>query len=357
MMTQNPSHDDHAITLDAHLESLRKALHDAQQARKEETLTPDAMQEALTQLASNLRRDFPQQSEIAVLEASMQDLLDGYWARVKDQETNAPTGLGRLDDVLNGGFQRKRLVVLLGAPGSGKTSLANQIAEHVASVHPVLYVTSEDTPDVLLAKTLARVGQMKYSAALYGWERERERIIAAIQAISAHPSAKNLRYVDASMGLPAGMDDIRQRARAHFADKPGPGLLVVDYLQRLARTVRDAAGIRDLREAVTMLTEQLRAMACELDCSVLAIASMNRASGYGRTDASALSSAKESGDIEYTADVIMALTEETGGRKAPPGMAPRALRIDKNRQGETSILALDWYADRQQFTVADRDGR
>ena len=341
-------------TLDAHLESLQRVLHDSRAAQKDSRLAPDHLAAALAELLSNLHRDFPSDS---ITEVSTADLLAGFWERAQARKIAAPTGLGSLDKALNGGFQAKRLMVLLGAPGSGKTSLANQIAEKVAQERPVLYVTSEDAPDILLAKTLSRIAGIQYSAVLYGWADHRVDIWHAIEQLQERPSARLLRYLDVTGGA-ISLDELRDRAQAHFAEEKGPGLIVVDYLQRMARATRDLGGIKELREAVTYLTEQLRAMACDLSCTVLAVASMNRASGYGKNgDASALSSAKESGDIEYSADVLMALVEDSTNKRVPASwMKPRVLRIDKNRLGETVSIPLNWYADRQQFLTVDKEG-
>jgi replicative DNA helicase len=281
-----------------------------------------------------------------IAELSVQDLVTEYWERIKERKIAAPTGIPALDKVLGGGLQPKRLVTLLGAPGSGKTSLANQIADRVAEDSPVLYVTSEDGPDILLAKTLARLAEIPYSVALYGWDGWEQKINRGLAQLLDRPS--DLRYLDVTSGV-ISLEDIRTRARAHFEGKQAHGLIVVDYLQRMARAIKGISGV-ELREAVTQLTEQLRTLACDLECTILAVASMNRASGYGKST-DALSSAKESGDIEYTSDVILALTDDPK-RPERSDHQSRLLRIDKNRQGTTRCLKLDFFADRQMFTLA-----
>ncbi len=348
---------EHDSTLDAHLQSIATLLHDLHAAQKKGTLQPESMAAALQQVYHNFTRDYPPELASSITESSLEDLLSGYWQRAQVRKIAAPTGLGGLDKALNGGFQAKRLVTLLGAPGGGKTSLANQWAEQIADKRPVMYVTSEDSADVLLSKTLARIGNIDYSAVLYGWENRRADINRAMEMLAYRESARNLRYLDVSSGM-ITLDELRTRAAAHFEGKPGPGLIVVDYLQRMARAIRESAGVKELREAVTALTERLRALACELDCTVLVIASMNRASGYGRSsDTNSLSSAKESGDIEYTADVMMALTEDNSNNKRITAsfIEPRILKIDKNRQGPVTTLKLDWRADRQSFTEAGHE--
>ena len=77
--------------------------------------------------------------------------------------------------------------------------------------------------------------------------------------------------------------------------------------------------------------------------------------GYTRSESTgAMASAKESGDIEYTCDVLMALTEDKDkNRVVPVGRTAILLHIDKNRQGQRGkSISLDFWADRQQFTVS-----
>jgi len=308
-----------------------------------------------------------------VASATLGTLTAGYWDRVSQRALAMPTGLAALDEALGGGLQAGRLITLLGAPGSGKTTLANQWAEHIADAgRPVVYLTLEDAPDTLLAKTMARVGGLDYSAALHGYATQRAAITQALATVAGRRSATRLLYVEDVNGLT--LADVKSIAVSHFArygaqhaaasgisglDSGGAGVLVVDYLQRLARAQRGPDARDDLRIIVGKLTEDLRGLGRELGCCVVAIASMNRASGYGKAgDVSVLASAKEAGDIEYTADVLMALTDASDDAKARVGLKheARLLRIDKNRLGEASKkIILDWYPARQQFTeVSDR---
>lgn len=318
-------------------------------------------QEALARAA----RVLDVQAPTAGAPRTVADMIAGYWRRVAEYAETAPTGLRGLDDKLGGGFLPGRLVVLLGAPGYGKTTLANQVAEHVASAgRPVVYLTMEDTADTLLAKTIARVGALDYGAVLQGRERLRAEIAAALEQVGERPSASRLLYLESDSRL--SLDALRETTRAHFARFPQAkgtaGLIVVDYLQRAARATSAASGAQlELRLAVSALTDALRDLAREQGATVLALASQNRASGYG-SSSNVLSSGKESGDIEYGADVVMALADPGEGDRAKNGngaprpsfLKPRALYIAKNRQGEQGEVLLDWYAARQSFTMPDQ---
>jgi replicative DNA helicase len=243
--------------------------------------------------------------------------------------------------------------------------LANQIADYISRERSVLYVSSEDTPMTLLAKTLARRSTIDYSAVLRGYESERDRIEAAFAEYRTQQQVHHLRYLDATQGI--CLQEIADQAQRHFEatrqSTQGDPIIVIDYLQRLVRAedvlLRNAGGSlgSDARQAATIYTERLRALACDLHASVVCLSAMNRASGYTNAGSHVMSAAKESGDIEYTADVILAIGEqrEDGAPIALPSPGDYAwnITIAKNRQGMSSAtgacIELIWRPLFQQF--------
>src|SRR5262249_24405494 len=85
----------------------------------------------------------------------------------------------------------------------------------------------------------------------------------------------------------------------------------------------------------------LHELALGLRSPVLALASQNRSAGnYGSGKGSAaLDSLKESGDLEYAADVVLFLTEPQEHRATPPARAEE-LPGAKNRPGDTGKVGL-----------------
>ena len=118
-------------------------------------------------------------------------------------------------------------------------------------------------------------------------------------------------------------------------------LIVVDYLQLWAKVAEDLRGNFSVRERVDMLGGLLRELALGLHSPLLALASRNRSAGnYGNGKGSAaLDSLKESGDLEYAADVVLFLTEAQEYLATPPARAIE-LTVAKNRDGDTGKLSL-----------------
>jgi len=208
---------------------------------------------------------------------------------------------------------------------------------------------------MMLCRSMARLYGLSYGDLLRGYVK-RESFSNAAIALAERPSASRMLIVE--QRGPFSLDAIAETARAHFAtyDKAhagGPGLLVIDYLQRLARANVGTAG-QDLRLAVTALCERLRDVARDLGCTVMVLSAQGRDAYKSGTGSSALASGKESGDLEYTADALMAIMpsdeKDTRAPVASPGHATCMLRVDKNRQGATGIVYLDWLATRQMFS-------
>lgn len=320
---------------------------DASEIEKELT-TAKLQVSNITQQIQTITRVFPDQAPDKLIQSGMID-YEGY-IETRKQHPPIPTGFKVLNDMLNGGLDPETLVIILGAPGGGKTTLTNQIAVHAADGgRPVLYVTSEDTPFRLYSKTLARQGQMNYKDVLRGKDEYKEKIKETLKLYKESNAAQLLYYLDATSGCE--MATIREKATEVFNKHKdcGEGILVIDYLQRLARSQQTyKSGNGDVRMAVTMITEEIRSIASELKCTVIALAAQSRQSGYGT--ANSLTSAKESGDVEYTADVLITIGEDDNRPPVTPHLKSRVLHIAKNRQGEEGLISFDFYGARQQFT-------
>jgi len=113
-------------------------------------------------------------------------------ARPNDSGNLATSGVSGLDDVLGGGFQRDRLYLLEGVPGSGKTTAALQfLLAGVARRESVLYVTLSET-----------AAELRGVAASHGWTLDGVNVLELVpdeqaldpgeQSTMFHPSEVEL---------------------------------------------------------------------------------------------------------------------------------------------------------------------
>lgn len=222
-----------------------------------------------------------------------------------------PTGFASLDEVLGGGLQTGLYV--LGAVSSlGKTTLAVQIADHVAaSGNPVLFVTIEQSAREIVAKSLSRMasecGQDFSTTDVMSAQRRKSwgegtyaRIMAVCERYTSEV-APNLRILEGTK-QPAVADvaAVALEMQGHYGKPP---VVFVDYLQLLA-----AQDERDTdKRAVDRNVMSLRQLARDLQTPVFVISSLNRSSySTGVT----LESFKESGSVEYGSDVLLGLQPE-----------------------------------------------
>jgi replicative DNA helicase len=247
-----------------------------------------------------------------------------------------PTGLRRVDALLNG-LDGGLLYILGGPPGAGKTTCALQIAGHVAGTVPVIYVTFENSRENLIIKAISALAEANAKDVQRGFA-DLERLRKA--ADRWQPSAHRVALVEGSSRLTVAQ--VRAYTRHAMQRHQAPQcLVIVDYLQLWAKVAESTRAAQPVRERVELLGWALRELAQDLRSPVLALSSQNRAQGdYGRGKGSAaLDSLKESGDIEYAADVVLFLTQAPEGKATPPAVALE-LTVAKHRHGETGKVGL-----------------
>jgi replicative DNA helicase len=269
-----------------------------------------------------------------------QILADAEARRLQREATGSavlgvPTGLTQFDNLLGG--LNEGLYLLAGPPGMGKTTLALQLAAAATRDVPVVVVTFEHAPENLTLKLLcARAGVNPRDVQRGYADLAKLRVAAA----AWEPVGQRLAVVEGSSQLTVAQ--VRAQARrAMRQHQTARCLVVVDYLQLWAKVAEDWRGQFSVRERVDMLGGLLRELALGLRSPVLALASQNRSAGhYGNGKGSAaLDSLKESGDLEYAADVVLFLTEAQERLATPPARAVE-LTVAKNRHGDTGKVAL-----------------
>ena len=257
------------------------------------------------------------------------DLMAKYLAVVDERwERNGggiSTGFPDLDRRLGGGLAEGSLVILAGRPAMGKTALALQVAYNVADHgHTALVCSQEMQNTQLIDRAVSFVGRVPLAALLTGegmTADDHDKYQAALSRISAAPL-----FLDEQGALKPA--DVRRKARK-VKNKRGLSVLVIDYLQLM---VGDKDGENRTRE-VTQITQDLKALAKELSCCVIALSQLNRQVESRPNKRPIMSDLRESGSIEQDADVILApyRDEYYNADSRYQGLAE--LLVLKNRQG------------------------
>lgn len=220
------------------------------------------------------------------------------------------TGLNFFDDLTGGGIVNQSLLLLMAAPGAGKTTLAQQLAEAIAKdKRPVLYFNFEMSTEQMLAKAISakayKYGVDKTALQIlqgYKWtDDDRRNIEAAIEDYRQN-NYPYIRYnppgtTNEINGLLKYLD--RTGAAAVERGQQAPAA-IVDYLHLITSSDK-----LDAQELIKQTVKGLKQYAVKYNTFVIGISATNRDSNkHGRIT---LESGRDSSNIEYTGDYVISL--------------------------------------------------
>ena len=273
--------------------------------------------------------------ELQAREVSFADLIQevvtevaNNQAIVKKQGTvGLPTGIPKIDKLL-GGLQ-PGLHLLAGEPGQGKTTFALQIASKVAEEgFPVLFLSFEEALPRLALKVICARAGLEAKKIIEGYGDLKE-LNDACRVYG--PKLNALHFMEGTARLTTSQVKAKALQLMNKFHK-NKCLVIVDYLQRWAAGKRDYS---EFRHVVSMLVSELREISLRLNSPIIAISSQNRP-GQGKA---LLTSLKESGDLEYSADTALFLVEDEDQSSTPPARSVK-LVIEKNRYGDKGVIKL-----------------
>ena len=224
------------------------------------------------------------------------------------------TGFADLDQRM-GGLQPSDLIIIAGRPAMGKSSLATNIACHVARAYQpgadpehtlngavVGFFSLEMSAEQLATRIVSEQAQIPSERIRRGRIEadEFDRIVEASQELQNLPL-----YIDQTGGL--SVAQLAARAR-RLKRQRGLGLVVVDYLQLLTGSGRRAAEGRV--QEITEITTSLKALAKELHVPVVALSQLSRQVENREDKRPQLADLRESGSIEQDADVVLFVFRE-----------------------------------------------
>lgn len=257
------------------------------------------------------------------------------------------TGIYALNQMLGGGGFYPGLIIIGGRTGCGKTTLAMQIGDYIAeNGRPVLYVALEMSRDELIAKSISRIARdmcdrlgrnvpMSYAEILEGRTADQEIYFRAMQQYFTNV-APNV-YIVESVGDQSAAD-VRRTAENITLINDKPPVIVVDYLQIMAAMDPRMSD----KQAADKNILALKQLARDMNTPVIALSSLNREAVKEGGEVAEWAF-KESGGIEYGADVLLGLAR-VDQRGPNAEVRDMQLNLLKNRRGKRSEpIGLSFY--------------
>ena len=260
-----------------------------------------------------------------------------------DGITGTRTGFTGLDRELMG-LQQGDLIILAARPSMGKTTLAMNIAEHVAEREnlPVAVFSIEMGGTQLAMRSLSASTGIDSRRLRSGKLHEHEWA-DLVEAMDR--AKKSQQWVDA--GSLVTPNTIRRRLREMTQRGVEVGLVVVDYLQLMVTTSNSAKEAR--AQQVGEISRGLKLIAKEFKVPVLALSQLNRAVDMRPDKRPVMSDLRDSGSIEQDADVILFIYRDDfyNADSPQPGLAE--VIIGKHRSGPVGMVTMRFDKDRSKF--------
>lgn len=309
------------------------------------------------------------------LKTSAASALQDFETWIKDISTNTQaisTGFAQLDRILDGGLYAGLYV--LGAISSlGKTTLALQIADQIAQQgQDVLIFSLEMAKNELIAKSISRHTFLKAEkqwasstrdimARYYTCTPHRREVIGQAQA--AYKEYAGQVFIHEGKGE-IGVQKIEDVVKQHIAITGNTPVIMIDYIQILAPYYEK--GNKTDKQNTDKNVLELKRLSRDYNTPVFGISSFNRDSyktggkSQGRVS---MTDYKESGTLEYSADVLIGLEFASAGskdynEKKEKQKSPRNVRlvILKNRNGKAwQTVEFDFYPAFNCYEEADRE--
>jgi len=263
----------------------------------------------------------------------------------KQAVTGLSTGFLDIDKKLNG-LHASDLILVAARPAMGKSAFALNLAQNAAlkSEASVAIFSLEMSKEQLILRMLAAESMVDMGKIQSGRLNDEEwnRIAQAMVPLSG---AKI--YFDDSAGI--SVTQMRSKARRLKMEK-GLDLVLIDYLQLMQGESRT----ENRQQEISAISRNLKIMAKELDCPVIALSQLSRAPEQRSDHKPILSDLRESGAIEQDADVVMFLYREAYYDEESEQQNMAEIIVSKHRHGETGTIEMVWMGQYQKFVDASK---
>lgn len=250
--------------------------------------------------------------------------------------TGISTGFDALDEKTSG-LQRSDLILIAARPSMGKTAFALNLAQYAAvkekrsvAIFSLEMAADQLVQRMLAAQSLVSIGDIRTgNIADDDWYK---------LARSSAQLAESKVFIDDTPGITVA--EIRSKCR-RLKMNHGLDMIMIDYLQLMS----GGGKVENRQQEISTISRSLKGIAREMNCPVIALSQLSRASELRADHRPILSDLRESGAIEQDADLVMFLYRD---EYYNPETVDEKLKgigeviIAKQRNGETGKVYLAW---------------
>ena len=212
------------------------------------------------------------------------------------------TGFPVLDKLSNGLYAG--LYVIAATSSLGKTTLALQVADNLAAAgHDILFFSLEQSRLELITKSFSRLLKQEKNESVSSLTLRTGADPDNLQDAAKLYKSKigdHMNVIEGNFGC--NIDFIKAYIKEYISKNESNPIVFVDYLQILQPSAEVKASTT--RESIDQTVTALKQLSRDYGLTVFIISSVNRSNYMQPIDFESL---KESGGIEYTADVIWGL--------------------------------------------------
>ncbi|MEE1170449.1 MAG: replicative DNA helicase [Anaerovoracaceae bacterium] len=260
-------------------------------------------------------------------------------SKTKGQITGVPTGLTDLDRKTSG-LQKSDLIILAARPSMGKTAFALCVAKNAAAKGNKVMIFSLEMSKEQLTQRLLAMEAMVDSDKMRKGDLNTEDWKALSKAADSLDKAKI--FIDDTPGMP--LMEMKNKCR-RLKEKEGLDLVIVDYLQLMEMGGR----VESRQLEIAALSRQMKQMARELECPVIALSQLSRASEQRKDNRPILSDLRDSGAIEQDADVVLFLYRDEVYNPETEKPGECEVNVAKQRNGPIGVVEVRWLAPYTKF--------
>lgn len=242
------------------------------------------------------------------------------------------TGITDLDKMICG-LHKQELTIIGARPGVGKTTLALQIAEHIAQKGINTAIISLEMSDTqVIQKLISRRARINSYKMRMGTLETKE--LEQIGTVSAELAELPIHLITKARTI-QHIENIARKLK----NKNNLGLMIIDYIQ----LIKNKGKFTSREQEVADITRTLKLLSLELNIPIIGLCQLNR---NATRQEPTLADLRESGAIEQDADNVMFLYQEAESTET---VVDITLKLAKQRAGETGKIDLKFNKANSEF--------